>query len=257
MIRDVFAGNLSEAFAEISALIDEYPVVAIDTEFPGFFDNPEQLALETNKPLPAPGSTVYSKFKLNVDNMRLIQLGLSLGDMRGRQPSPVHTWQFNFHYDESRDIGTDSSIRLLKDHNIDFPRLKREGIRPVAFSYELITSGLVYNKALTYICFHGNCDFGYLTKAVTNTDLPGSQALFSGLLRLLFPGPLYDLKRCLSWHSSLASLAADLGISRMGTQHQAGSDAYVTLHCFLEALQQNRWSESCNKSHELMGLDVI
>lgn len=123
-------------------------------------------------------------------------------------------------------------MNLLREHGIDFPRLSRDGIHPVAFSYEIQISGLIYNRSLTYVCFHGSSDFGYLTKAVTCNDLPYSKKDFDELLRILFPGKLYDLKHCGSWSGSLESLAGSYGVRWQGFQHQAGSDALVTLRTF-------------------------
>jgi CCR4-NOT transcription complex subunit 7/8 len=40
----------------------------------------------------------YLVIKQNVDNSRIIQIGLTLADEHGRVPQGVCTWQFNFEF---------------------------------------------------------------------------------------------------------------------------------------------------------------
>lgn len=231
-IFDVYAGDLTKAMQDISRLLIDYPIVAIDTEFPGYFDNPAQLSLLTQRQFLSNHASSYATYKLNIDSLQLIQLGISLSNNYGETPKPHSTWQFNMLFDDATPLSSDSSMSLLREHNIDFKRLKNDGIHPVAFSYEIQTSGLVYNRNLTYVCFHGSCDFGYLAKAVTCNDLPYTKHDFDDLIRILFPGKIYDLKYSGSWPGSLEALAATNGVRWQGHQHQAGSDALVTLKTF-------------------------
>lgn len=231
-IFDVYAGDLVQAMQEISSLLIDYPIVAIDTEFPGYFENTVQLSLLTQRQILSKHASAYAAYKINVDSLQLIQLGISLSNSAGETPKPHSTWQFNMLFDETTPLATTNSMNLLREHGIDFPRLSKDGIHPVALSYEIQTSGLIYNRNLTYVCFHGSSDFGYLTKAVTCNDLPYSKKDFDELLCILFPGKLYDLKHCGSWTGSLESLAGSYGVRWQGFQHQAGSDALVTLKTF-------------------------
>ena len=48
------------------------------------------------------------------------------------------------------------------------------------------------------------------------------------MLKQLFPN-LTDLKTSLKWDFSLSNLAQQHGVAREGTEHQAGSDALLTL----------------------------
>lgn len=231
-VFDVYASDLTKAMDEISTLLVDYPIVAIDTEFPGYFDNHAQLSLLTQRQFLSNHASSYAIYKLNIDSLQLIQLGISLSNSAGETPKPHSTWQFNMLFDDTTPLSSGSSMNLLREHNIDFARLKNDGIHPVALSYELQTSGLVYNRNLTYVCFHGSCDFGYLAKAVTCNDLPYTKRDFDDLLYILFPGKLYDLKHCGLWSGSLESLAVSNGVRWQGHQHQAGSDALVTLKTF-------------------------
>jgi len=54
----VFDGNLDEEIVNITSLIDEYPYVAMDTEFPGFC---------VNGPDPNQKDSAYRFIKNNVD----------------------------------------------------------------------------------------------------------------------------------------------------------------------------------------------
>ena len=110
--------------------------------------------------------------KASIDKMRIIQLGISLFDEEGRQPSPVSTWQFNLEWDLETERHFPKSIQMLKEHGIDFAKLKAHGIPQQYFAEKATSSGLVLNDRLTWICFHGNQDFGFLLKLLTNENLP-------------------------------------------------------------------------------------
>lgn len=85
-IIDVWEHNLEQEFDNISRLIDRYNYVAMDTEFPGIYYQGDQY-------------TGYNFIKENVDNLRLIQVGLTLSTGIGDEPSPHSTWQFNLKFD--------------------------------------------------------------------------------------------------------------------------------------------------------------
>jgi CCR4-NOT transcription complex subunit 7/8 len=41
----------------------------------------------------------YSLIRTNVEETKLIQIGLTIADEKGNVPYPVCTWQFNFKFD--------------------------------------------------------------------------------------------------------------------------------------------------------------
>ncbi|KAH0576726.1 CAF1 family ribonuclease [Spironucleus salmonicida] len=226
-IQEVYSYNLDESFRLMSRLVDKYPLLGVDTEFPGYFEDVDQLTGRTNQRHLPRQLTRYGKFKINIDNLKLIQLGISLSDSYGNQPNPS-TFQFNFQYDKLNDIGQESSIQLLERHEVPFDRLLQEGISPIKFSYHFMSSGLLFNNKIKWIYFHGFCDLGYLLKSATLTALPCSFSEFSILAETLFPH-YFDLKLVEKWESSLQTLASYYGVCREGIQHQAGSDALVTI----------------------------
>lgn len=110
----------------------------------------------------------------------------------------------------------------------DLNRFKYEGISRIDFSAQLLQSGLIGNPEIRWFCFHGNQDFGYLVKQCCFDPLPAEIQDFRTLLNTLFPN-LTDLKTSLKWESGLSTLAQYYSVNREGTEHQAGSDALLTL----------------------------
>lgn len=253
MILDVYTSGLTKAFRTITELLPRYPIVAIDTEFPGFFDDQE---LSSSGHRYASSEAAYARIKASVDATKLIQLGISISDHTGRMPEPFSAWQFNLQFDLKTDLSTSSAIALLEENGLDFARHRTDGIDPKLFSAELLTSGFCQQRNMVCICFHGSYDFAYVVRALLSSALPPSASEFHESLHQLLPGPIYDLKTCYSWHGSLAGLASDLGVGWVGMHHQAGSDAYTTLRAFHELAQKYGFPPA-SFSHALYGLDSL
>ena len=64
------------------------------------------------------------------------------------------------------------SLYLLRTSGIDFNLLEQHGIDPIYLGEKLTTSGLFFNENLTWICFHGASDMGYMYKILTNDKMP-------------------------------------------------------------------------------------
>ena len=91
-VVEVWASNLHEQLAVIMDVLEVYPYVAIDTEFPGIIVRPV-MSLRSSY------DYHYNTLKSNVDLLKLIQLGISFFDENGRPPeNSPSTWQFNFHF---------------------------------------------------------------------------------------------------------------------------------------------------------------
>ncbi|RKP11246.1 CCR4-NOT transcription complex subunit 7, partial [Piptocephalis cylindrospora] len=78
-IREVWAENLVEEMANLQDLLEDYPYLAMDTEFPGTVARPMGQFL-------GPGDFHYQYLRCNVDLLKLIQLGITLSDEKGRYP---------------------------------------------------------------------------------------------------------------------------------------------------------------------------
>ncbi|SOV08067.1 probable CCR4-NOT transcription complex, subunit 7 [Ustilago sp. UG-2017a] len=233
-IREVWSENLEMEMVLLRETIEKYPYVAMDTEFPGIVARP----IGTFK-----GSSDYhyQTLRCNVDLLKLIQLGITLCDENGNLPPDVCTWQFNFRFSINDDMCAPDSLDLLTKAGLDFDRHERMGIDVEHFGELLITSGLALFDDVKWVSFHSGYDFGYLLKVVTCSPLPAQEADFFALLRVWFPC-IYDIKflmrSCKTLKGGLQDVADDLQVSRIGQQHQAGSDSLLTATTFFKMRQK-------------------
>ena len=230
-IRNVWEDNLEEEFMNIQSILPLFPYVAMDTEFPGIVARP--LGNFRSQ-----AEYLYASLRCNVDMLRIIQLGLTLCDEQGNFPieGPC-TWQFNFRFSLDEDAYAQESIDLLSKSGLDFTSHQRRGISVDHFGCLLIQSGLVMMSGITWISFHSIFDFGYLFKVMTCNPLPLDDLEFLQNLNIFFPR-FYDIKLLMrvgrNLKGGLQDLADDLKIQRIGTQHQAGSDALLTAQVFFK-----------------------
>lgn len=231
LVIDVWRDNLKEAFEKIMFLVDEFPYVAMDTEFPGIVARPvasghasnssSGITAGLNVGLASASSTSnsthhshYSTIKLNVDLLKLIQLGLTFCDGKGHILSPSShssststsqspstpsttslacTFQFHFAFDLNNDIFAQDSIDLLMKSGIDFEQHYKRGIDPLEFAEYFMTSGVILNEDITWISFHSGYDFAYVLHVLLNQPLPNTESEFYELAALYFP-KVFDVK---------------------------------------------------------------
>lgn len=222
-IIEVWSNNLEEEFKKIRKIIQKYPFVAMDTEFPGVV---AKISGDIK-----PADYQYQNLKCNVDLLKIIQLGFTFMDEKGNVPSEASTFQFNFHFNINEDMYAQESIDLLAKSGIMFQKNLENGIDPMHFAELLTSSGVVLIDKVTWISFHSSYDFGYLIKLLTNRDLPNTEAEFLELLKIFFPNVFdikYLMKSCRNLKGGLEEVARQLEIERYGPQHQAGSDSLLT-----------------------------
>lgn len=202
----------------------------MDTEFPGTVYSLSTLT----------DDFYYKSLKLNVDSLKLIQLGITLSNEKGEYPTPHRTWQFNFEFDYTKDKWSQSSMHLLMSSGIDFNKMKKDGINHKKFIEQMKISGLVLNPDIHWISFHGSYDFAYLLSNLIDNSLPENEKDFTQLLGLFFPNH-YDIKILVkdknNLKGSLNKLANYLNVQREGKNHQAGSDSLVTIYSFWKLIK--------------------
>jgi len=218
---DVYADNLLDEISRMSELLHTYNYVSMDTEFPGVVYHPYEDTKDYQ----------YQLVKANADRLKIIQLGISLADENGNLPAGVSTWQFNFEFDLDNDESSKDSIELLLNAGIDFQRLKTHGIPVHLFAEHIMTSGLVLNEDIHWVCFHSAYDFGYFLRCLLAHEVPTTEKTFRQDLALYFPNILdikYIKKDFDVLKGGLNRLAEYLDIVRIGPVHQAGSDSLIT-----------------------------
>uniref|UniRef100_A0A7R9VJ74 poly(A)-specific ribonuclease n=1 Tax=Chlamydomonas euryale TaxID=1486919 RepID=A0A7R9VJ74_9CHLO len=240
-VREVWANNLDSELEILRNAVESYPFCAMDTEFPGVVARPVGNFKSSRE-------YHYQALKMNVDMLKVIQLGLTLTDADGNLPlcnGELCVWQFNFRgFNLADDVYAQDSIELLIQSGIDFERHESQGIDVQRFGEAVMSSGLVLNEDITWITFHSGYDFGYLMKLLTCLPLPSDESEFFELLGLYFPN-FFDMKYlckfCDNLHGGLNKLAELLDVQRIGPQHQAGSDSLLTSFTF-QKLVKSRFS---------------
>jgi len=210
--------------------VDEYPFIAMDTEFPGIVARPVGSFVDSY-------DYHYQTVKCNVDLLKIIQLGLTFCDEDGNFRPGTCTWQFNFSFNLSEDMYAGDSIEMLAASGVDFDQHQRRGIDVKEFAALLTQSGLVLNDEVRWISFHSAYDFAYLLKILTDKPLPKTEPELFELLRAFFPA-FYDvkfvMKYCDALNGGLDKIAEILKIERIGPSHTAGSDSLLTAAIFYE-----------------------
>ena len=100
-IVEVYKDNFLQEMKNLISLLDKYNYIGMDTEFPGIVYSVSSITEDF----------YFKTLKLNVDSLKLIQLGITLSNSKGEYPKPYHTWQFNFEFDYTKDKSSQSSMK--------------------------------------------------------------------------------------------------------------------------------------------------
>uniref|UniRef100_A0AC35TXH2 Poly(A)-specific ribonuclease n=1 Tax=Rhabditophanes sp. KR3021 TaxID=114890 RepID=A0AC35TXH2_9BILA len=248
-IINVWKKNLRDEFGKINKIVEEYPFVAMDTEFPGVVATPVGQFKSKE-------DFNYQLVSCNVNMLKLIQVGLTFMNSSGHLPPENPVWQFNFEFNLEDDMYSTESVELLRKCGIDFPMHEDNGISMLEFGELLTTSGLLTDPKIHWLTFSSGYDFGYLMKAVLTRELPKEEKDFFKKLQTLFPSSI-DIKLMLRQPGPLAvklrgglqEVASMLQVTRYGMQHQAGSDSLLTGNTFF-AIKEKFFSLSWDELFE-------
>ncbi|KAJ9642988.1 CCR4-NOT core DEDD RNase subunit [Coniosporium tulheliwenetii] len=244
-IREVWRNNLAQEMQMLRSLVEKYPYISMeskDTEFPGVVARPMG---EFNSKASYHYQTVHTPVRADPSTLQ------ASGAYTNNLIACPTTWTFNFQFSLESDMYNEESIQLLQKSGSDFTKHAENGIDPLEFGSLLITSGLVLTDDVHWISFHSGYDFAYLVKLMWCQPLPNDEDDYRALVSTFFPQLLdvkYLLRHAQKLHqrnalpsdaakavlnelgtkSALQDLADHLGCARVGTQHQAGSDAWLT-----------------------------
>jgi CCR4-NOT transcription complex subunit 7/8 len=225
-IRDVWASNLESEFILISELVERYPFVSFDAQFPGLIAKPQFSANEEER---------YLTQAININLTKAVQIGLTLGDGQGRLAAPACAWQFNFKFILSEDLHTPEAIAALQQAQYNFAKSESEGIETLDFAHLLLASGLVMNPDVVWICLQGGFGFAYLYRLLSGRPLPQRELDFHQLFNEFVP-QFYDLKLIMFEEQQtmcgVQEMARTLQVRRYGLEKQSGSEALLNLMVF-------------------------
>ncbi|KAL8499143.1 hypothetical protein ACS0TY_022208 [Phlomoides rotata] len=237
VVRQVWGFNLIDELNLVRQCVNEFPIAAFDTEFPGtIFTDPVPFSQLSPTQL-------YSLMKKNVDSLKLIQLGLTLSDVHGNLltygTESRYVWQFNFcDFDPECDPKDLKSIAFLKNQGIDLVKNRIMGIESRTFALKINAYVLGPRSGLTWVTFHGIYDYAYLIKILTGKQLPCTYNEFRMLLHTYFGFLNYDSKAMakeLGLCGGLEKIAKSLDLDRVaGESRQAGSNSLLTMQIFLK-----------------------
>ncbi|KAG8066780.1 hypothetical protein GUJ93_ZPchr0004g40486 [Zizania palustris] len=229
-IRQVWAHNVEDEFRLIRDAVEQFPYVAMDTEFPGVIHRPNK------HPALLTALDRYDLLRRNVDALHLIQVGFTLA----ASPSAPAALAFQINlsdFDPRVHRHAPDSVQLLASHGLDFAAHRQHGVDARTLSALLMSSGLVCSQgAVKWVTFHSAYDFGYLLKLLIGRKLPKTMSEFLKLVHVFF-GDVYDVKHmmkpCGDLYGGLERVAATLKVERAaGRCHQAASDSLLTWDVF-------------------------
>ncbi|SCU77293.1 LAMI_0A00562g1_1 [Lachancea mirantina] len=240
LVRDVWADNLYSEFAVIRKLADTFNCVSISTEFVGTIARP--IGNFRSK-----DDYHYQTMRANVDLLNPVQIGLSLSDHAGNKPEGVpSTWQFNFHFDVTKEMVSAESLELLKKSGINFEKHQNAGVSANEFAQLMTDSGLALSKEITWVSYHAAYDFGFLLKLLMDYSMPNNKEDYVWWVKTYLPN-FYDLnlvgksahftKNQQSQQNpqaqyTLEAMADELGIPRFSIFTTTGGQSLLALMIF-------------------------
>ncbi|XP_021301859.1 probable CCR4-associated factor 1 homolog 9 [Sorghum bicolor] len=217
-LQSVTAANFAAELDVIGSLLQNYPYVVVDTEYPGTVHHAPAGRRDSDL---SPDER-YALVKANVDELPIVQLGITLCDAHGNLPfvpdfDPYgyhHTgggygaeraWEVNFSdFDVSRDRHAPQSVAFLRSQGVDFDAARARGVSSASFGAKLaeILSTAAAPRSgngveLTWVTFGGAYDLAYLVKMLDGGEKPlpeTRQGFVERLRELLGGGRLFDAK---------------------------------------------------------------
>lgn len=228
-LQSVTAANSDAELDQITALLDHYSYVTVDTEYPGTVHRPPAGTCDSE----LTADERYAFMKDNVDELPIVQLGITLCDEHGNLPVVVdyatghlteRAWEFNFSdFDVGSHRHAPQSVEFLRSQGIDLERARKSGVSSAAFKEKLAAIlSVPRGNELTWVAFGGAYDLAYLVKMLGDGQpLPATRQEFMARVRELLGGRVFDAKYMAEncgrgdlRNVGLRTVAANLGVPR-------------------------------------------
>ncbi|TVT99975.1 hypothetical protein EJB05_54626, partial [Eragrostis curvula] len=228
-MRSVTAANFASELDLIGSLLPAFPIIVVDTEYPGAVHRPAAGKRESQ----LTADERYALVKANVDELPIVQLGVTICDAQGNLPRGVDlagrpvelAWEVNFSdFDVRRDRHVPESAAFLRSQGIDFDLARAHGVASAAFKDKLLAvlPAPARREALTWAAFGGAYDLAYLVKMLADGQpLPETREAFMARVRELLGGRVFDAKHMAENCGrgdlrgvGLRGVAANLGVPR-------------------------------------------
>ncbi|KAF8666005.1 hypothetical protein HU200_054094 [Digitaria exilis] len=223
-VTKVTAANLETELRVIAILLRRYPIIVIDTEYPGTVHRPPPRRRESD----LSHGERYALVKANVDELPIVQLGITLCDAEGKLPLAMDAygrtvepiWEFTFSdFDMRHGRYAQESVAFLVSQGVDFDGARRDGVSSAVFAtkFAAVVAPTRVRGDLTWVAFGGAYDFAYLVKMLSGSQpLPETLHEFMVWTRNLLGGRLFDAKY-MAEHSGRADLCIG-GLRRMASR---------------------------------------
>ncbi|CAL4979146.1 unnamed protein product [Urochloa decumbens] len=215
-VRPVTAANYEAELDAIGSLLPQFPVIVFDTEYPGTVHRPPPGRRESDLTPPER----YALIKANVDEVPILQLGITLCDADGNLPVfssssggaagayYERSWVFTFSDFDARrgDAHAPESVTFLRSRGVDFAAARTHGVSSAAFAARFAATVLAparitaaldpAARPLTWAAYGGAYDYAYMVKMLSGGQpLPGTWHEFMARAReLLGSDGMFDAK---------------------------------------------------------------
>ncbi|CAO2142567.1 unnamed protein product [Urochloa humidicola] len=222
-VRPVTAANYESELDQIGSLLPQFPIIVFDTEYPGTVHRPPPGRSECDLTPPER----YTLIKANIDEVPILQLGITLCDADGNVPifsgaggtaaaaCYERAWVFTFSdFDARRDRHAPESVAFLRSRGVDLDAARAHGVSSTVFAARFAAAVLAParisaavldpERRLTWAAYGGAYDFAYMVKMLSGgRPLPGTWHEFMARAReLLGRGGMFDAKY-MAEHSGL------------------------------------------------------
>lgn len=203
-LRSVTAANFAAELDLIGSLLQNYPYIVVDTEYPGTVHRPPAGRRDDDL---SPDEW-YAMLKANVDELPPVQLGITLCDSHGNLPVVLDygygytegCWEVELSdFDIRRHRHAAQSVAFLRSQGVDFDAVRARGVGSAAFGAKLAEILLASRGAgvgLTWVAFGGAYDLAYLVKMIggIGQPLPETRQGFLERVRVLLGGRVFDAR---------------------------------------------------------------